>query len=115
MNKDFKKKLAAATRLGIVKNGGIKLEKPTLYAVDITSADPVIIGYVVSAMKAEGFNAAQIEAFTTSIITDPGDKTHAPKVVSREELIAKARMQIQLCNEHLLGKIPQEIKDKYNL
>lgn len=115
MDKDFKKKLDEATRLGIVNNGGIKLEKPTLYAVDIASADPVIIGYAVSAMKAEGFNAAQIEAFTTSIIKDPGDKTHAPKAVSREELIAKARMQIHLCNEHLLGKIPQEIKDKYNL
>lgn len=115
MDKDFKKKLDAATRIVNENNCGIKLEKPTLYAVDISSADPVIIGYVVSAMKAEGFKDTQIEAFTTSIIADPGDKTHAPKVVTREELIAKARMQIQLCNEHLLGKIPQEIKDKYNL
>lgn len=115
MDKNFKKQLKEATKLGIVKDGRIKLEKPTLYAIDQTLAEPVLLGYVVSAMKAEKFSEAQIEAFTTSVIADPGDKTHAPKLVDKEELVAKARMQVQLCNEHLLGRIPQEIKDKYNL
>lgn len=112
MNKNFKKQLDEATK---VKDGRIKLEKPTLYYVDPNLAEPVLLGYVVSAMKAEEFNKDQIEAFTTSVIADPGDKTHAPKLVDKEEIVAKARMQIQLCNEHLLGRIPQEIKDKYNL
>lgn len=112
MDKDFKKQLDEATK---VKDGRIKLEKPTLYMVDQSLATPVLLGYVVSAMKAEKFDQNQIEAFTTSVIADPGDKTHAPKLVDKEELVAKARMQIQLCNEHLLGRIPQEIKDKYNL
>lgn len=114
MDKDFKKQLDEATKLG-AKDGRIKLEKPTLYMVDPSLAEPVLLGYVVSSMKAEKFNQNQIEAFTTSVIADPGDKTHAPKLVGKEELVAKARMQIQLCNEHLLGRIPQEIKDKYNL
>lgn len=114
MDKDFKKQLDEATKLG-AKDGRIKLEKPTLYMVDPSLAEPVLLGYVVSAMKAEEFSKDRIEAFTTSVIADPGDKTHAPKLVDKEELVAKARMQIQLCNEHLLGRIPQEIKDKYNL
>ena len=112
MDKDFKKQLDEATK---VNGGRIKLEKPTLYMVDPSLSEPVLLGYVVSAMKAEEFNKDQVEAFTTSVIADPGDKTHAPKLVGKEELVAKARMQIQLCNEHLLGRIPQEIKDKYNL
>ena len=114
MDKDFKKQLDEATKLG-AKDGRIKLEKPTLYIVDQTLAEPVLLGYVVSAMKAEKFDQNQIESFTTSAIAAPGDKTHAPKLVAKEELVDKARMQIQLCNEHLLGRIPQEIKDKYNL
>ena len=114
MYKDFKNKLDEATKLG-AKDGRIKLEKPTLYVVDPSLSEPVLLGYVVSAMKAENFEQNQIEAFTTSVIAYPGDKTHAPKLVDKEELVAKARMQIQLCNEHLLGRIPQEIKDKYNL
>ena len=115
MDKNFKKQLKEATKLGLVKDGRIKLEKPTLYAIDPTLAEPVLLGYVVSAMKAEEFNKDQIDAFTTSVIVDAGDKTHAPKLVQKEELVAKASMNIQLCNEHLLGRIPQEIKDKYNL
>ena len=114
MDKYFKNKLDEATKLG-AKDGRIKLEKPTLYVVDPFLSEPVLLGYVVSAMKAEEFNKDQIDAFTTSVIADAGDKTHSPKLVSKEELIAKARMHIQLCNEHLLGRIPQEIKDKYNL
>ena len=114
MDKDFKNKLNEATKLGS-KDGRIKLEKPTLYVVDPSLSEPVLLGYVVSAMKAEKFDQNQIEAFTTSVIADAGDKTHAPKLVSKEELVAKARMQIHLCNEHLLGRVPQEIKDKYNL
>ena len=114
MYKDFKNKLNEATKLG-AKDGRIKLEKPTLYVVDPSLSEPVLLGYVVSAMKAENFEQNQIEAFTTSVIAYTGDKTHAPKLVDKEELVAKARMQIQLCNEHLLGRIPQEIKDKYNL
>lgn len=112
MDKNFKKQLDEAMK---VKDGRIKLEKPTLYIVDPYLTEPVLLGYVVSAMKAEKFDQNQIEAFTTSVIAYPGDKTHAPKLVDKEELVAKARMQIQLCNEHLLGRIPQEIKDKYNL
>ena len=112
MDKNFKKQLDEAMK---VKDGRIKLEKPTLYIVDPYLTEPVLLGYVVSAMKAEEFDQNQIEAFTTSVIAYPGDKTHAPKLVDKEELVAKARMQIQLCNEHLLGRIPQEIKDKYNL
>lgn len=112
MDKNFKKHLDEAMK---VKDGRIKLEKPTLYIVDPYLTEPVLLGYVVSAMKAENFDQNQIEAFTTSVIAYPGDKTHAPKLVDKEELVAKARMQIQLCNEHLLGRIPQEIKDKYNL
>ena len=112
MDKNFKKQLDEAMK---VKDGRIKLEKPTLYIVDPYLTEPVLLGYVVSAMKAEEFDQNQIEAFTTSVIAYPGDKTHAPKLVDKEELVAKARMQIQLCNEHLIGRIPQEIKDKYNL
>ena len=112
MDKNFKKQLDEAMK---VKDGRIKLEKPTLYIVDPYLTEPVLLGYVVSAMKAEAFDQNQIEAFTTSVIAYPGDKTHAPKLVDKEELVAKARMQIQLCNEHLIGRIPQEIKDKYNL
>lgn len=114
MDKSFKKQLKEATKLG-AKDGRIKLEKPTLYVIDPTLAEPVLLGYVVSAMKAEKFSESKVEAFTTSVIADTGDKTHAPKLVDKEELVAKARMQIHLCNEHLLGRIPQEIKDKYNL
>lgn len=112
MDKNFKKQLDEAMK---VKDGRIKLEKPTLYVVDPYLTEPVLLGYVVSAMKAEKFDQNQIEAFTTSVIAYPGDKTHAPRLVDKEELVAKARMQIQLCNEHLIGRIPQEIKDKYNL
>ena len=112
MDKNFKKQLDEAMK---VKDGRIKLEKPTLYIVDPYLTEPVLLGYVVSAMKAEAFDQNQIEAFTTSVIAYPGDKTHAPKLVDKEEFVAKARMQIQLCNEHLIGRIPQEIKDKYNL
>jgi hypothetical protein len=53
MDKNFKKKLKESTKLGIVKDGRIKLEKPTLYAIDTLSAAPVLLGYAVSAMKAE--------------------------------------------------------------
>ena len=112
MDKNFKKQLDEAMK---AKDGRIKLEKPTLYIVDPYLTEPVLLGYVVSAMKAENFDQNQIEAFTTSVIAYPGDKTHAPKLVDKEELVAKARMQIQFCNEHLIGRIPQEIKDKYNL
>lgn len=90
-------------------------ERPTLYEVDVTASAPIIIGYVIAAMKNEEFTQEQQENYVNSVVASIDQKTQVPTLVSFDEFIAKSRVQIRECNRHLLGKVPQEIIDKYNL